>query len=54
MVPKTDQKSMQMRFRKLSVKKLVYDVENPHLFLYDNDKTDMNFDIELENGTLIG
>ena len=38
--------------RKLSVKKLVYDVENPHLFLYDNDKTDMNFDIELENGSL--
>tara|TARA_B100000925_G_scaffold99538_1_gene72851 strand:+ start:453 stop:1130 length:678 start_codon:yes stop_codon:yes gene_type:complete len=38
--------------RKLSVKKLIYDEENPYMFVYDNDKTDMNFDIELENGSL--
>ena len=38
--------------RKLSVKKLIYDEENPYTFVYDNDKTDMNFDIELENGSL--
>ena len=38
--------------RKLKVKKLLYDKENPHSFIYDNTKSFLNFDIELENGSL--
>jgi alkylated DNA repair dioxygenase AlkB len=38
--------------RKLCVKKLIYDSNNPNLFVYDNDNTDENFDIQLENGSL--
>jgi alkylated DNA repair dioxygenase AlkB len=38
--------------RRLKVKRLIYDKDNPNTFLYDNEYTEHNFDIPLENGSL--
>ena len=38
--------------RKLKVRRLIYDQDNPHLFVYDDTNIDKNFDIGLENGSL--
>ena len=38
--------------RKLKVRRLIYDEDNPHLFVYDDTNIDKNFDIGLENGSL--